>query len=281
MMHSRWIGARAHARAGTRGPVWISSLLLASLLAATSGAAPDPVPPELAITACAFRNMPQPDSIRAVRITSRNRVGDKKVTVVRMYGRRSEDGNRQLLVRFIEPEEMRGSSLLLLERDGENEIYMASPELGKPKRILGSGRTSPLFGSDLTYEDFEHMEGFSQVGKAKLLDTDKVGDRPVYVVETRPARSEGSGYERVVSHVDKETCVALKMSFYETGNKPRKQLTTNPDWIRKRGSIWIAHMSMMEDLRDFTTTQVLVDSSTQETLPAEMFSVDALEAGAP
>ena len=229
------------------------------------------------VTACIQRNVPEPDSIRAIRLTSRDRQGSETVTVVKMYGRRNDSGMRQLLIQFREPVDVRGTSLLILEREDENEIYFASPEFPKPKRIAGSNKASRLFGSDFSYEDFEYLEGFRQAGDWKRLEDRKLGDRDCYVAEIRPMTS---GYERILSYVDQKTCVPLKMKFYEAGGSLRKELTTNPQYIQQKGSVWIAHMALMEDLRDFTTTQLLVDSTVQDVLlPTDMFSVEGMQVG--
>ena len=69
------------------------------------------------VKACIERNTPEPENVRAVRITRRDpRAGSKRIIVLRLFGRRAPDGGRQLLVRFLEPEDIRGASILLLER---------------------------------------------------------------------------------------------------------------------------------------------------------------------
>jgi hypothetical protein len=249
----------------------INSVLLASLLLSPAFASAEEAEVSADITACAERNVPEPDSIRAVRITARDRLGAEQVTVVKMYGRRTEEGSRQLLVRFLEPEDVRGTSFLVLERDGENEMYFMSPDLGEPKRIAGTQRASTLFGTDYSYEDFEHLQAFKRPGSSRRLEDDEIGNRPVYVVESR---SVDSDYERILTFVDKETCVALRMEMYEQGGRLRKELDVNPDFVRRKGAIWIANMALMHDLRDATTTQLLVDSTEQDVeFPEGLFSI--------
>jgi hypothetical protein len=225
------------------------------------------------VAACMERNVPEPDSIRAVRITARDRLGSEQVTVVKMYGHRTEDGFRRLLVRFLEPEDVRGSSFLIIEREGENELYFKSTELETPKRITGGLRSSTLFGTDYSFEDFEHLQAFRRPETSRRLEDSTIGNRPVWVIESRPAEPGDSAYARILSFVDKNTCVALRMEMYEPGGLLRKELDVNPDFVRRSGSIWIANMTLMHDLRDSTTTQLLVDSTEQDVdFPEGMFS---------
>jgi hypothetical protein len=69
------------------------------------------------------------------------------------------------------------------------------------------------------------------------------------------------------------------MEFYEPASGLRKVLTVDRAQIFKRGSGWVAHIAMLRDIRDYTTTQLFVDSRDQKTLPAEMFTVEALQRG--
>lgn len=221
------------------------------------------------------RNVAEPSSVRAVRISSRDRAGTDRVTLIRIFGRRTEEGHRQLLVRFVEPEDVAGSAFLMLERDGPNEMYFRSSEIPKAKRIAGAGRALALLGTDFSYEDFEHLMAFRRPEESKRLEDEVIRERPVYVVEARP--TEGSAYERIVTYVDKETCVALRMELYEAGRGLRKRLMVNPNAVRKLGDIWVPQLALMEDELNFTSTVFMVDSSQQDTsLTAADFTPEAL-----
>ncbi len=74
--------------------------------------------------------------------------------------------------------------------------------------------------------------------------------RPVFVIEARPEPGTNSAYEKVVSHIDRETCVPLRMEFYEAGAKPRKVLSVDPTSLSREGDIWVAKRITMTDLRE-------------------------------
>ncbi|MEE8558812.1 MAG: outer membrane lipoprotein-sorting protein [Myxococcota bacterium] len=231
------------------------------------------VPPEVA--ACLEKTRLEPDSIRGVRFISRDRAGAERVTVARIYGRRNDLGFRELLIRFDKPEEMRGAAFLMLEREGENEMYFRSPEFEKPKRISTTGRSSPLFGSDFSYEDFEHLQAFRHPGVTKLRDDDSISGRPVYVVAVRPSPDRNSAYDEVITFVDKETCIPLRIEFYEPERGLRKIVSVNPRRVVKQGDLWIPHVVMIQDIRDSTTTSLLVDSAEHKVkLQKAMFTLE-------
>jgi hypothetical protein len=255
----------------------ILSALLVGPLVASAG--DDPTSQEIA--ACTERNLSEPDTIRAVRIVARDRSGSKKVTVAKFFGRRTEDGRRQQRLEFLEPVELRGTQILLLEGEDENEIYLKSSEINEVKRIHGLGRAASLFESDFTYEDFEHLQGFKSPGQSQRLEDTVIGDRSVYVIEKRPDKKANSSYESIISFVDKQTCIPLRIDFYEPGDRLRKELIVDSSEISKRGSVWIAHAALLRDVRDHTTTTILVASSEQRALPAELFSAVAFQRGDP
>jgi hypothetical protein len=251
-------------------------LLALGLLA---GFLPAKAPAAGSAAACFEQNAPAPDSVRAIRMTARGRDGEKTVVVMRMYGRRSPAGLGQLFLRFEEPVEVKGTSLLVLEQaSGDSQIYMASPELPAPRRISGPSRADGMFQTDFSSEDLQRLQqGWRPgAGEQQQLPDEAVGDRPVYVMETRPAES---AYGRIVFWLDQESCLPLRVRFYEPGReKPRKELTTDPRSNLKHGDQWVAHSALMRDLDQLTTTHLMVDSHDQEKLLADdKFTVEGLE----
>ena len=80
--------------------------------------------------------------------------------------------------------------------------------------------------------------------------------RPVYVVNSYP--DDSSGYEKISTHIDIETCVALKTELYERNHQLRKTLTIDPATIKPVGAIQVPRELVMRDLRDKTETRMLI-----------------------
>ena len=70
---------------------------------------------------------------------------------------------------------------------------------------------------------------------------------------------EESGYERIKTWIDKESCAALRTEFFERGDKPRKVMTTAPAKIEQVSDIWIPMEIVMHDHRDQTQTTLTVE----------------------
>ncbi len=239
------------------------SLILAVCLLASvppsSHAESDP-----AIEACIARNKMEPGYIRAARISTRDRAGFDRDTVIKIFGRTRPDGMREVLVQFTEPEDAKGSVFLMREIEGGTEMWFRAGPDEKAKRVEGAGRLLRLLGTDFSYEDFEQMIAFDHPKQTKRLEDTTLRRRAVYVVETRPAPGDSSAYERVVTFVDKEKCVALRIELYQKGKGLRKTLMVNPSHLHRKGVLWIPQFLLMEDLVDYTTTVFMVDSTQQD-----------------
>jgi hypothetical protein len=253
-------------------PALLSSLLLFFTPLGAASAAPS-------AEACFAKTAPQPDSVRAIRLTARDRAGEKTIVVLKLYGRRGADGLGRLFLQIEEPKEVRGTAILVLEQaQGESQIYLATPELPTPRRITGPARADGMFRTDFSSEDLQRLQQGWRPGEGELkpLPDAEVAERPVFRVEVSP---KDSAYARIVFALDRESCLPLRVQFYEPGReRPRKELTTDPRSNLKHGDVWVAHSALMRDLENLTTTHLMVDSNQQDPLlPDGQFTVEALE----
>ena len=106
------------------------------------------------VIACMERNEPPETSIQTIEMRTRDRVGSERSIRAKIYGKRFEEGLRKLLMRFYEPEDLRGTGMLILEQKTRNDIFLYMPELGRTRRVSASSAAGSLFGTDLSYEDF-------------------------------------------------------------------------------------------------------------------------------
>lgn len=228
------------------------------------------------VAACIERNVPGPDNVRAVRITrSDPRSGSKRIIILRMFGRKTATGGGDLLVRFSDPPDVRGASLLLLDRDGASEVFMASPEFPEPKRVTTTNRGGALFGTDISFEDLEWLEGLRLPDISERKADSKEGLREVYVVESVP---ENSAYGRVVSYVDKDSCLPLRLELFDKGGRLRKEMTSDPRSHIPHDGRWVAHEMLIRDVRDLTSTHFMVDTHKQDVLLADgLFTPEGLK----
>jgi hypothetical protein len=69
-----------------------------------------------------YERRPEPDSVRALRFTAHDESGERTILLLRLHGRRSPEQLGQLFVRVERPEELRGTSLLMLQRPEDESV---------------------------------------------------------------------------------------------------------------------------------------------------------------
>jgi hypothetical protein len=135
---------------------------------------------------------------------------------------------------------------------GPSDFYVWTPDERRVRRVSGRSNTG-LFGTDFSYDDFENWRTFQKHGKAERLPDATVSGRPAYVVESAPAAGEESSYERIVTSVDRETCVVLEVDSFEPGGRLRKVLHADPAKVARVGDFRIATALELEDVIELDT----------------------------
>jgi Outer membrane lipoprotein-sorting protein len=255
---------------------WALVLLLPTAATAQTpspapAAAPAPVDPAVKeVRDCLRRNIPKKSSVQTVHFTSTDRIGGQREFRGKILGMRVADGSRRAKICISQPPEMRGSEVLSMETpEGAPDTFLFTTELRKPKRITGEGVGGSLFGTDFTYEDMQRWQQLNRPERHARLPDAEVDGRPVYVMETVPTDEGQSAYAKVLSYVDKKTCVVIKSESFESGDRLRRVMTSKPEQMLEDHEIFAPTEVVMRDVRDETSTTVVVedfqvDSDTDE-----------------
>jgi hypothetical protein len=223
--------------------------------------------------ACARRNLPHQTLELRATFTKVDRVGGERASRAKVIGKKLADGLHRIVLRFDKPPDVRGTAMLMIEgaASAPADFYVYSPDDRKVRRVSGRNPNG-LFGTDFSYDDFENWRGFSKRGKTERLPDAVESDRPVYVIAGTPAPEDGSSYERVVTYVDRESCVILRIDSFQTGGKLRKVLHADPASVKKTGDLSFATAIELKDVIDETSTRVAIDSIRLDVdLPDRMF----------
>jgi hypothetical protein len=205
---------------------------------------------------CMERNLPRTTSMQSIELRARDRSGYEQVLQANVYWKRFADGNARVLMYFSEPVDVRGARFLVIQNEPQNDMYIYMPGLFKVRKITSRKISSSVLGTDFSYEDFERLHGILSDLKAEQFPDDVLAGHPVYVINSYPGGD--SGYEKIGTMIDKETCIALQVELYEQGHKLRKQMTVDPAAIRSIGDIHVPGDLVMRDLRDKTETRLIV-----------------------
>jgi hypothetical protein len=230
--------------------------------------------------ACLERNSPKTTISFRAEFVKVDRLGGERTSRASVIGKKLDDGLRRVVLRFDKPPDVRGTAMLMLESaTGPSDFYVFSPDDRRVRRIASRSKGG-LFGTDFTYDDFENWRSFQRNGQIERLPDAAIGDRAVYVLENAGVVAEGSTYERVVTSIDRETCVVLQVDSFEAGNRLRKVLRADPASVKQVGGISFASAVELEDVIDQTRTRVSVDQfKIDTTIPDSRFRSTDLGSG--
>ena len=231
--------------------------------------------PEVA-RACLEKNTPAISSMQTVELRARDRSGYEQILQADAYWKRFSDQQSKILMYFHEPVDIRGARFLIIENTPQNDMYMYMPGLFKVRKITSKRISSSILGTDFSYEDYERLHGIFTDLKAEQYPDEVLDGRPVHVINSYP--DGDSGYEKIKTYIDIETCVALKTELFENGHQLRKTLTVDPADIKKEGDIHVPHALLMKDLRDKTETRMVIQEiRTDVPLEDDLFDPDQLK----
>lgn len=210
-----------------------------------------------------------------------SRGGERQRELV-VYERRLGDDERQTILFFEEPSEVRGTGFLSISRTGKPaEQWLFLPALSRVRQITAQTRTQSFVGTDLTYQDLDiiqEMPSWSEDDAASELVREEVVDEvPTHVIGLNPRR-EDIGYDRIVLWLGVDDLVMRRLEFFEDGADPVKRIAQKD--IRVVGKIPVAHRLEVErPARGSHTVMEVRAVSFDQNLEDDLFTQRALERG--
>ena len=124
-------------------------------------------------------------------IDAKGKVADKRWIFMRL----GAHGNSKSLLRFTEPAEVKGVTLLILNHpDRASDQWMWTPALQRERRIALQDRSTRFFGTDFSFEDLEERD-VNQYDY-RLLGEQALDGVPCWRIESMPSQKKISQYTR-------------------------------------------------------------------------------------
>jgi len=206
-----------------------------------------------------------------MKITSKT--GSVKTREFVMYELKQKDGSSSILIKFLQPADVKGTSFLTLESsNGEKSQYIYLPSLKKVTRIAASDKNKPFMGSDLTYDDFgsRKLDDYS----FNLLGEEILEGRACWKIES-VSKDTSQSTSKIISLVDKESYIVLKADFYDKTGALYKQMVVQK--TDKISGFWTMLELEMKNLSTGSSTSLKFDVVKYNTgLSPSMFSKDGL-----
>jgi len=159
------------------------------------------------------------------------------------------------VVRFLEPFDMRRTTYLVVARDDRtHDQYFYSKHTKRVRRILLRG--VGILGTDYTLDDLV-FHGIDDAEYERLPD-DQVSGVATYVVRARMRPELETRYPLTTTYIDQERYVPLRTLYHDADGVLLRELLSNVESIEEFDGVWIATASTMRDVRDDTSSTMVV-----------------------
>jgi hypothetical protein len=228
------------------------------------------------IRACMAQNLVERGSLRDLDVKATDREGKTHTLKMRLFWKPDKSGAARMNLRVLEPDDLKGSSYLLLERKDAEEIFFYLPANKTVLKVTGNETARPLWGTDFSYSEIKQVQGLLVSGATKRIADATVADRLTFVLETA-TKMETTGYKKVVSYVDQASCTLLKSEFFAKADKPRKVLEADVSTLIQVDTYWLVLGYAMRNKQEGTHTDLklsdlfLLESKSEKLFDPERF----------
>ena len=228
-------------------------------LAATAAAAEGDV---ASVRECVRANAPRLSAVQTVSLSVREPDGESAESRAKLTWRRLSNGDQRLLLRYLAPDDLAGSALLLELGSGQPVVHLYLPDLGDPQRIYDEGQVAGFLGQgDLDLAELGWLVREAGRSEVRVLETPtEYAGRAVWALEATSAPGTDTRFARVTALVDREWCLPLAVSFYEQDGRERKRLRIAPADVEREASVWVPRRIELEDLEAGSHATLRVES---------------------
>ena len=154
-----------------------------------------------------------------ISLTITEKGGSSRSRTISMTTKSYADGLEKRIIKFIEPADVRGTSMLVVDnKNSADEMWIYLPALKKTRRIVTSEKGKSFMSSEFsnadmtspTISDFTHKH------------LEKSGTNNQWIIESTPVnedKAEEYGYSRKISYISIDKSQVQKMEFYNFDNE--------------------------------------------------------------
>ncbi len=205
-------------------------------------------------------------------VDARGRIADKRW----IFDRMGSHGQSRAVLRFVEPAEVRGVALLIVNHpDRASDQWMWTPALQRERRIALQDRSTRFFGTDFSFEDLEERD--VDQFEYRLLGEETLDGAPCWKIEARPGPRRRSQYTASILWIQKETYAFVRIENYVERELVRRLDYRQHEHVQ---GIWTARVLEMTDFRRKSRTILTLEALAYNVpMREEDFTLEALRRG--
>ncbi len=210
-----------------------------------------------------------------------NKRGQERKRKMEYYSKTGKDDNDKVLMRFLEPADVKGVGLLTIEHsDRDDDQWLYLPALKKVRRISSSDQGDSFMGTDYTYEDIrsEKLDKYNYI----IIGGGTFDGNDCYMIKALPANEEqkrDSGYSKRIIWVRKDIFLMVQVKYY---NKKGEHFKTSvrKDVVEAAPGLYRPNFMKMENHKTGHSTTITFDERKMNTgLADRLFTERTLKRG--
>ncbi len=233
---------------------------------------------QASLAACAAHALPETSMRQTQQVKIISASGWTRESRRTVYWQRFDDGTIKVLFHVERPATEAGLKLLVVQKPQVDPIiYVFSPDLNRARRVVGSGASNSVLGTDFTFEDALYLQRFLHSSETQVVGNAMLDGHAAFVAEARPDE-DNSAYSLIRTYVDKDSCLPMKSEFFGPNGTLDKTLTIKRDAIAQINGHAIARVLVMENHKQQQRTELTASAiEVNIELPAALFTLAELE----
>jgi hypothetical protein len=208
-------------------------------------------------------------------ITEKN--GSSRNRTIEMTTKTYPDGQEKRLIRFLEPADVKGTSMLIVDNpSSQDEMWIYLPALKKVRRIVSTEKGRSFMSSEFTNADMSSPV-LADFRHSFALGS---GTNNVWIIESVPmsqGKADENGYSLKVSYLSSNDFRIKNMEFYNFDNELFKRIIIKAVFPLSEGRYIIKDMEAVNLLNGRKSEIVLTNIYTGVTIDDAVFSLQNLE----
>lgn len=145
--------------------------------------------------------------------------GASRFRTISMTTKSYPDGLEKRFIKFIEPADVRGTAMLVLDNKNiPDEMWIYLPALKKTRRIVSSEKGKSFMSSEFSNADMSSPTLSDFISK----HLGESGSNNQWIIESKPVNEDKAdeyGYSKKISYISMDKYQILKMEFYNFDNE--------------------------------------------------------------
>ena len=203
--------------------------------------------------------------------------GSTRLRTIEMFSK-SYGGTGKRLIRFIDPAEVRGTALLIIDNDkSPDDMWIYLPALKRTRRIVSTEKGKSFMSSEFTNADMSS----APPQDFKISHMPSSGENGFWVIESKtinPEKADEYGYSRKLTYLDKNDLKIKKIEFFNDKNVQTRTieiLATQP--TDNKGGYLMTDMSVRNFINGRSSEIKYNNVNVTTAIPDNTFTTENME----